>query len=114
MNNLAQKLALRYGGTVAQPQELETYISSEYRVLFVLNLDDPKANYRLLSAHDLNSLSKSTREMCELTQESPFKHMRLVVYKDENGSTNFKLLHGMASCLVEEMDFLCRQPDLDF
>ena len=114
MNNLAQKLALRYGGTVAQPQELETYMSLDYHVLFVINLDDPKANYRLLSAHDLNSMSKATREMCELTQESPFKHMRLVVYKDETGSVNFKLLHGMASCLIEEMDTLCHQLDSSF
>ena len=113
MNNLAQKLALRYGGTVAQPQELEAYMSSDYNVLFVIILDDPKANYRLLSAHDLNCLSKAARETCKLTQESPFKHMRLVAYKNENGSVNFKLLHGMASRLVEEMDFLCRQQDFD-
>lgn len=114
MNDIAQKLALRYGGTVAQPQELETDMGSDYNVLFVINLDDPKANYRLLTAHDLNSLSKSARETCELTKEAPFRRMRLVVYKDENGSVNFKLLHGMASRLVEEMDSLCRQPDFDF
>lgn len=114
MNNIAQILALRYGGTVAQPQELETYMSPDYNVLFVINLDNPKANYHLLSAHDLNSMSKATREMCELTQESPFKHMRLVVYKDIEGSVNFKLLHGMASCLIEEMDTLCRQLDFSF
>ena len=114
MNNIAQKLALRYGGSVAQPQELETYMSLDYNVLFVINLDDAKANYRLLSAHDLNSMSKATRETCELTQESPFRHMRLVVYKDENDSINFKLLHGMASCLIEEMDALCRELDSSY
>ena len=111
MNNTAQKLALRYGGTVAQPQDLEKYMCPDYQILFVIDLDDPKANYRLLSSHDLQSLSKSTRETCALTQESPFRNLRLVVYIDEKGSVNFKLLNGMASLLIEEMDLRCRQPD---
>ena len=108
MNNIAQMLALRYGGTVAQRQEFATD-DPDYNVQFVIDLDDPKANFRLLSAQDMNNMSESTRNACMSTQESPFRSMRLIVYKDERGSVNFKLLHGMAGRLVEELDALCRQ-----
>ena len=111
MNNIAQKLALRYGGAVAHPQELEVYTDPDYQVLFVIKLEDPKANYRLLSENDLQCLSDATRRTCILTQESPFKNLRLVVYKDASGSINFKLLHGMAGRLVEEMALLCSSAD---
>lgn len=111
MNNIAEKLALRYGGIVAQPQECEMYLSSEQRFLFGINLDDPKANYKLLTAGDLQSLSDATRAACVQAQSSPFDGLKLIVYKGMDGTVNFKLLHGMASQLVREMAYLCNHPD---
>ena len=90
-----------------QQDELELYKDPDGKILFIIELDNPKANFHLLSEYDLMHLSKRTREECILTQESPFKFMRLIVYRDTNGSVNFKLLYGMASRLVKEMDLFC-------
>jgi len=112
MDNIAQKLALRYGGTVAQPEEYNRYLFEGQKILFVIKLEDPKANFHLLSECDLQSLSEATRKTIALTQTSPFNKLKLIVYKDLKGKINFKLLHGMASRVVTEMACLCKFTEL--
>ena len=111
MNDIAQKLALRYGGTVAQPEEYDRYLYEGQEILFVIKFDDPKANYLLLSEYDLQSLSEATRRASISTQTSPFNKLKLIVYRDDRGEVNFKLLHGMASRLVEEMYAFCNKAE---
>lgn len=106
-NDLVQKLALRCGGTVAQLQE-NTEIDGGRRVLFIIDLNDPKANYRLLTEGDLNALPETERETCRRTGMSPFTNMKLIVYRKADGETGFRLLHGMASRMVKEMAELCQ------
>ena len=112
MNIVIDKLALRYGGTVAQPEECVMYLNEDQHFLFGLKLDDPAANFHLMTEHDLHNLSETTRTVCLQTCTAPFRGMKLIVYKDETQTTNFKLINGMASRLVAEMIVLCNDKQL--
>lgn len=103
MTNIAQELALRYGGTVAQRKDCEPYLKEDQTFILGIDLNDPKTNFYLLSEYDLQSLSESTRTICVQTRTSPFRNMKLIVYKAADNQVHFKLLHGMASRLFAEM-----------
>lgn len=107
MKNLAQQLALRYGGTLAKRQLCEIFLRREEQLLFGIRLSDPAANYRLLTEHDFQRLSDTTAAACRKMQSSPFDDLLLIVYRSEEGKPQFKLLYGMAGRLVEEMAALC-------
>ena len=112
MDKIAQILASRYGGSVEKIPECDRYLYEGQEILFAIKLDNPKANYLLLTEYDLHSLSEATRNACISTQTSPFNKLKLIVYKDDKGRVNFKLLHGMASRLVSEMDEFCAKTEL--
>ena len=103
MINVAQELAMRYGGTVAQRKDCELYLKEDQTFILGIDLNDPKSNFYLLSEYDLQSLSESTRTICVQTRTSPFRNMKLIVYKTTDKQVHFKILHGMASRLITEM-----------
>lgn len=107
MEVLANRLAARYGGTVARPSECTMYLREDQQLLFGIRLNDAKANYKLLTKYDLVSLSAVTRYQSVKTETSPFNNLLLIVYKTKCGGAEFKLLHGMASRLVAEMAVIC-------
>ena len=105
----ANSLAQRFGGTVAAKQECEPFLQPGHEFLFGISLKDPKANFKLLDEYNLMNLAPDTRRKCLETQTSPFDNLLLIVYKNEQGETNFKLLNGMASVLVGEMIRFCER-----
>lgn len=107
MENFANRLAERYGGTVALPHECVGYLKEGQQLIFGIRLTNAGSNYKLLSEYDLMSLSAATRHRSVKTETSPFDNMLLIFYKTSCGEVEFKLLHGMASRLVAEMAELC-------
>lgn len=105
---LANKLAVRYGGTVAHPSECIMYSREDQQLLLGMRLNDAKANYKLLIKYDPMSLSAVTRYQSVKTETSPFNNLLLIVKKTQCGGTKFKLLYGMTSRLVTEMTVICK------
>ena len=112
MNDIVNTLAIRFGGTIAKQDECKIYLTEQQRFLFGLNFNDPKANYLLLTENDLQKMSHAMRAVSTKERCSPFSNLKLIVYTDDSGEINFKLLHGMAGRLVIEMVALCEQPEL--
>lgn len=107
----ANDLAKRFNGIVITPEECECYLH-DHSPLFGLLFKDPKSNFSLLDQYDLMNLSPETRKRCLENKTSPFDNLILIVYKNENNETNFKLLNGMASVLLDEMILFCKKDNM--
>ncbi len=110
--NAAESFSFRFGGTDASKERCEAYLKPDHTFLFGVSFKDAKSNYKLLDRYDLMNLGLETREACKQTKSSPFDDLLLIVYKNNEGKVNFKLLNGMASILVEEMVKFCEEENL--
>ena len=109
MNNIVKYLMETYHASMADDTQCSPFLEPGKALLFGLCLNDPVANYALLTEGDIASLGDAASTVCLKKRRSPFADMLLIFYVKDDGEVSFKLINGMGSRLFEELKDVCNK-----
>lgn len=112
MSDIMKYLMDAYHASRADDTQCSAFLEPDKELLFGLSLNDPGANFRLLTPEDLASLGESAGAACLKSLRSPFTDMLLIFYRTENGKVSYKLINGIGSRLFEDLEDVCGQLQL--
>lgn len=92
-------LKSRFGATIMSSDEAKNWVEPNEKLYIGLTFPDTSKSFLAISAGDFDLMLKSEKDQLLQEYNSPYPNLKVILYEDENGNLDMRMIDGYAGVI---------------